>query len=237
MTEEGLQALLVSQLPLREEIHGRLAVEKAKAVKIFTNDNSTWSFKPEHGPLNVTEEDLQNLSSWKLQMEADVNQQNATAGTDSAQVEPTNGSNDGSVGCLVEPGNTATSLPSISLTRSDSSLAETALPPIDPLMLKYDQSRAYDIVAWHLDQTLAGRLPPPLHMLIHGEGGTGKSKVIQTITAHFAHRGTKYMLLKAAYTGVAASLIDGKTTHTIAVISRDGNKPVSNKVRAKLQQF
>ncbi|KAG1858509.1 hypothetical protein F4604DRAFT_1488367, partial [Suillus subluteus] len=65
--------------------------------------------------------------------------------------------------------------------------------------------------------------PPPLHMLIHGEGRTGKSKVIQTITSYFAHKGAKYMLLKAAYTGVAASLIDGKMTHTIAMISQNEN--------------
>ncbi|KAG1852686.1 hypothetical protein F4604DRAFT_1591879, partial [Suillus subluteus] len=87
-------------------------------------------------------------------------------------------------------------------------------------MLKTDQLHAYDIVAWHLDETLAGKSPPPLCMIIHGEGGTGKSKVIQTITEYFTYKGVKHMLLKAAYTGVAASLIDGKTTHTIAMISQ-----------------
>ncbi|TFK80708.1 hypothetical protein K466DRAFT_445388, partial [Polyporus arcularius HHB13444] len=79
--------------------------------------------------------------------------------------------------------------------------------------LKPDQFRAFDIVAWHLEQTLQGRKPPPLRMILHGEGGTGKSLVIQTITEHFVASGAKHLLLKAAYTGVAASLIDGKTTH------------------------
>ena len=73
-------------------------------------------------------------------------------------------------------------------------------------------------------------------MIVHGEGGTGKSRVIQTVTEHFAQRGAKYMLLKAAYTGVAASLIDGKTTHVIGMISTSG-WPVSNETKAKLQQF
>ncbi|OCH86075.1 hypothetical protein OBBRIDRAFT_691913, partial [Obba rivulosa] len=55
--------------------------------------------------------------------------------------------------------------------------------------------------------------PEPLLMVIHSEGGTGKSRVIQTVTEHFVQKGARYLLLKAAYTGVAASLIDGKTTH------------------------
>ncbi|RDX39933.1 hypothetical protein OH76DRAFT_1302941, partial [Lentinus brumalis] len=53
----------------------------------------------------------------------------------------------------------------------------------------------------------------PLRMVLYGEGGTGKSRVIQTVTQAFAARGCAHMLVKAAYTGIAASLIDGKTTH------------------------
>ncbi|KAJ7309972.1 hypothetical protein DFH08DRAFT_719050, partial [Mycena albidolilacea] len=55
--------------------------------------------------------------------------------------------------------------------------------------------------------------PPPLRMLLHGEGGTGKSKVIQTVTQAFVERGVLHWLLKSAYTGIACSVIDGKTTH------------------------
>lgn len=73
-------------------------------------------------------------------------------------------------------------------------------------------------------------------MIIHGEGGTGKSRVIQTVTEYFVQRGAKYLLLKAAYTGVGASLIDGKTTHVIGMIST-GGRPMSDETKAKLQQF
>ncbi|KAJ3742588.1 hypothetical protein DFH05DRAFT_1372942, partial [Lentinula detonsa] len=55
--------------------------------------------------------------------------------------------------------------------------------------------------------------PPPLRMIVHGEGGTGKSRVIQTITQMFEKSGAASMLLKSAYTGIA-SLIDGKTLHS-----------------------
>ena len=88
-----------------------------------------------------------------------------------------------------------------------------------------------------LDQTLAGANPPPLRMLIHGEGGTGKSKDIQTTTEYFSHRAARYMLTKAAYTGVASSLIDVKTTHSIAMISvRHDQTGVRAETRAKLQE-
>ncbi|KAI0076307.1 hypothetical protein K474DRAFT_1555662, partial [Panus rudis PR-1116 ss-1] len=76
-----------------------------------------------------------------------------------------------------------------------------------------DQRRAYDIVTWHLTRLLEGNSQPQLLMQIQGEGGTGKSKVIQTITQFFHQRGVGRMLLKSAYTGIAASLIEGKTTH------------------------
>lgn len=44
--------------------------------------------------------------------------------------------------------------------------------------------------------------------------------------------------MKAAYTGVATSLIEGKTTHVIAGISlfNEGEK-MSDKTKARLQQF
>ena len=75
-------------------------------------------------------------------------------------------------------------------------------------------------------------------MILYGEGGTGKSRVIQTITESFAACGVSHMLVKAAYTGVAASLVDGKTMHVIAGLSL-GSKGagVTNASKKKLQDF
>ena len=94
-----------------------------------------------------------------------------------------------------------------------------AIPSVDPSLLKTDQLCGYGIVTWHLDQTLAGVNPPLLCMILYGEGGTGKSKVIQAIMDTFTQQCACYMLLKSAYTGVAAFLIDGKTSHTVGMIS------------------
>ncbi|KZT50436.1 hypothetical protein CALCODRAFT_425069, partial [Calocera cornea HHB12733] len=57
-----------------------------------------------------------------------------------------------------------------------------------------------------------------LLMVLYGEGGTGKSRVIQTITKRFRQMNLQHILIKAAYTGIAASLIDGFTLHHIAMI-------------------
>ncbi|KZT03543.1 uncharacterized protein LAESUDRAFT_630904, partial [Laetiporus sulphureus 93-53] len=58
-----------------------------------------------------------------------------------------------------------------------------------------------------------------LLMLMLREGGTGKSKVIQTITEQFKADNADTKLMKAAYTGIAASLIGGKMMHSAAGIS------------------
>ena len=72
-------------------------------------------------------------------------------------------------------------------------------------------------------------------MIIHGEPGTGKSKVIQMTTQHFISRNAKHILMKSAYTGVASSVIDGKTTHSIAMISPRRDGCLSARSRRKLQ--
>ncbi|RDX46831.1 hypothetical protein OH76DRAFT_1355375, partial [Lentinus brumalis] len=106
----------------------------------------------------------------------------------------------------------------------DSLGPEEALPPVNVADLRADQFRAYDIIAWHLEQTLSGQHPPPLRMIIYGEGGTGKSRVIQSVTELFAAANCSEMLVKSAYTGIAASLIDGKTTHTLGHVPLSSNK-------------
>ncbi len=71
--------------------------------------------------------------------------------------------------------------------------------------LRDDQRRAFDIITWHLKHTLNSREPLPLRMIIHGEGGTGKSKVIQCLTKKFEELGVAHLLVRGAYTGIAAS--------------------------------
>ena len=83
-----------------------------------------------------------------------------------------------------------------------------------------DQRHAFDVVAAHLlEQPCCKTRENPtgqLRMFISGEGGTGKSTLINLIRLysriHFGHDGTKYgPVLVVAPTGVAANNIDGST--------------------------
>ena len=114
--------------------------------------------------------------------------------------------------------------------------SEAPLTAADIGLLNVDQRRAFDIIAWHLDRSLEGYSPPLLRMIIYGEPGTGKSKVIQTISEYFRQRGASHLLSKNAYTGVAASLINGKTCHSAALLAHK-NHTASDLTKAKLEQM
>ena len=128
------------------------------------------------------------------------------------------------------------SLPAVLLEAAGS---EQALPPaVDLGLLNPDQLRAYQIVDWYLAETLHGTSPPPIRMILYGESGTGKLRVIQTITGAFAARSVSHMVVKAVYTGVATSLVSGETTQVFASLSLR-SKAVSGLTDAskKLQNF
>lgn len=182
------------------------------------------------GVRRVENSDFQQLMRWKEQMSRDVEQQNWKTGQ---LPTPAHGmGQEADVYPIDEDVIRVHDAAQLSVEMS-----EPALSPIDPSKLNPGQSRAFNIVKEHLDETLSGQRPKPLRMLLHGEGGTGKSKVIQTITEYFAHRGARHLLVKSTYTGVATSLIDGKTTHSIAMITRGDERAVSAQTKAKLQHF
>ena len=68
------------------------------------------------------------------------------------------------------------------------SLDEDANDVFEEDRLLNDQRRAFDIVKWWVDGEINGEKQPQLLMLLHGEGRTGKSKVIQTISDYFAKK-------------------------------------------------
>ncbi|KAJ8581403.1 hypothetical protein M405DRAFT_703481, partial [Rhizopogon salebrosus TDB-379] len=61
---------------------------------------------------------------------------------------------------------------------------------------------------------LLGQNPPQLLMIVHGQGGTGKTRLLQAITTLFSEMKCTSMLAKTALSGVAASQIGGKTLHS-----------------------
>jgi len=244
LTEELLAELIALQKGGHEEWHGQLAVEAAKVAKIFNGTESEpWTRAmdivgegtscSELGLKRAEEEELHKLMMWKQQMTDDVRRQiPAELPTTSTCILDRSASGD--VTQLIDALTLQEAEAGVCYL-DDTEASEQAISAIEPASLHYDQFRAFDIITSHLDATLAGKDPPPLRMLIHGEPGTGKSKVIQTATEHFVCRGVKSMLQKSAYTGIAVSLIDSKTTHTIGLISPCTDGRISAESRGKLQ--
>ena len=78
-----------------------------------------------------------------------------------------------------------------------------------------------------MNETLEGKQPPQLLMMIPGEGGVGKSKLIQTMTRAFQVKGVGEWCVKGTYTGIVASLINGSMLHVLVSISVHGGKQLA----------
>ncbi|PSS37626.1 hypothetical protein PHLCEN_2v553 [Hermanssonia centrifuga] len=231
-TEAHLQHLLSIPANEKEHLHAVAAVSIAKHHGIFTRGLSGWEVLSSAVSTAVGD-DVARLQRWQKQLGKDkarLNGEVETVASDgSAAID-----SDATVACASASQAKATpGQVSVISAASESSLE------VDASMLKADQYRAFDIITWHLEQSLAGAEPPPLRMILYGEGGTGKSKVIQTVTEVFNARGAAHMLVKAAYTGVAASLINGKTTHNIAAMptTKKVDSKLSDSAKTRLQAF
>ena len=65
---------------------------------------------------------------------------------------------------------------------------------------------------------------PQLCQFIGGEGGTGKSRIIDAITELFVSKGIPHRLLVTATSGTAAAKINGITIHSACHLSKDGSR-------------
>ncbi|KAF9489730.1 hypothetical protein BDN71DRAFT_283261 [Pleurotus eryngii] len=92
------------------------------------------------------------------------------------------------------------------------------------LVLNSEQQRAHDIIRWHVTRTIDDKGPEQLLMIIDGQGGTGKSALIEAITGTMKALGVLQWLSKTATSGVAATRIGGTTTHSWAAIGTRSKK-------------
>jgi hypothetical protein len=77
---------------------------------------------------------------------------------------------------------------------------------------------AYNIVTNHLRDHLAQKHPPQRLVIVHGQGRTGKSALLNAISKMFDDLGASNLLAKMATSGVAASIIGGQTLHSWAAL-------------------
>nr|VWO93936.1 Vacuolar protein sorting-associated protein 4 [Ganoderma boninense] len=232
-TEEGLQALKALRTTLAERQNADAAVAAARLCGYFPDTElRSWDVEQATAMQNATRTDLEKLEMWREHMDAEVD---ALTLAQEGPTVLTNGATNGS-GSITAMKNNRGATAAVSYNGGGS--GERPLDPVAVRDLRTAQFRAYDIIVWHLEQTLAGNCLPPLHMVVYGEGGTGKSRVIQTVTEAFHSRESSFLLVKSAYTGIAASLIDGKTLHTIAHINvRHPGSKLSDAAKRALQAF
>lgn len=79
---------------------------------------------------------------------------------------------------------------------------------VDITTLNYEQNLAYKIIILHSQQLASNQHPLPLHMIICGTAGTGKSYLINAISQCLGEK-----CLLTGTTGIAAYNIGGKTLH------------------------
>jgi hypothetical protein len=102
--------------------------------------------------------------------------------------------------------------------------AKETVPAAGLKLFDVEQGQGHDIVLRHLEETPNNRGPMFARLMVHGESGTGKSRIVGLVAAAFAAKGVSHLLDKAAYTGQAASVIGGKTAHTIGQAGIDRTK-------------
>lgn len=72
LSEEGLNKILMEQMPWREKLHGALAIEAAKQAKVFPNNVTQWVPSNFESVGSAMGEDIRRLVSWREQMKHDI---------------------------------------------------------------------------------------------------------------------------------------------------------------------
>ncbi|KAK0235583.1 hypothetical protein EDD85DRAFT_791055 [Armillaria nabsnona] len=99
-------------------------------------------------------------------------------------------------------------------------------------VLNEEQQRAFRIVTQHADNPATDQLT----MYIGGMGGTGKMRVLNTLTAYFKHQGESRCLVIVAPTGTAAASVKGSTYHFMFGINECHGETMSKKVLAEFKE-
>jgi hypothetical protein len=96
------------------------------------------------------------------------------------------------------------------------------------LTLNERQNIAFRLLCRHMDRAQRGeRGLPQLCQFIGGEGGTGKSRIIEALLKLFATKGISHRLLVTATSGAAGAEIDGITIHSACNFSKDISRSLS----------
>ena len=102
---------------------------------------------------------------------------------------------------------------------------------VESFTLNRRQSIAVRLICRQLDRICRDEQgTPQLCQFIGGEGGTGKSRIIEVIAKLFVSKGMPHRLLVTATSGIAAAKINGVTIHSACKFSKEGSRVHHKKV-------
>lgn len=84
--------------------------------------------------------------------------------------------------------------------------------------LNEKQKIVHEIISNNLRTHLQKQHTEQILMIVHGQGGTGKTTLLNAISKTFDDHGASKLFAKMAMSGVAASLIGGQTLHSWAAL-------------------
>jgi hypothetical protein len=127
--------------------------------------------------------------------------------------------------------------PSTSLQLGPStSFSESGRQVAEILTLNRRQSIALQLLCRQVDRVHGNeQSPSQLCQFVGGEGGTGKSRVIDAVVALFASKGMLHRLLVTGTSGTAAAGINGITIHSACNVSVDRSRTALNSGPGQIQ--
>nr|GAT49182.1 predicted protein [Mycena chlorophos] len=210
LTEEDVKAARLNRYAVRETVFGIKAMDVAYRIGIFDRDALGLQVDFQ-GVERASEEELETYDRVNKQVMSFTRRKGVI--DHSELVEPVNGD------VVVGGGGVELSRDAGDVVDMGDPLAEKALLHASIASKLNDEQRlAHDIIADHLQDTMQGREPEQLLMIVRGEGGTGKTVLINSVSRLFDALDSSDILAKTATTGVAASLFGGQTLHSWAGI-------------------
>ena len=203
ISEKDIYHVLNQPYSPREQLFAEAAISIGTEAGVLRDDEYSAAY-PHAAPL-ANDNDLQRFRTWESVLRNEPDQ--------TAEIASSSEAHDvlslGEIPMIMDVDSEPTA---IAITQE--------APPINDmdLVLNERQMMAYTIVTNHLRDHLSQRNPPQRLVIVHGQGGTGKSALLNAISKTFDDLGASDLLAKTAMSGVAASIIGGQTLHSWAAL-------------------
>lgn len=205
ISEEDIRHAIDRPFPARDLLYADIAVDIGVQCGALKNTDACPIRKQHATPLPATAEQLRQMQTWH---DAVSSRKDALERLRRIELLPFSQSTE------------------ISALNSDNGANEPSVSLVTPTPTQHSsfqhlneqQSLVVNIVQSHLLDHLNGKNPRQRLMIVHGEGGTGKSTVVSAITNLFEAERAGNLLAKTAMSGVAACIIGGQTLHSWAAL-------------------